>query len=69
MPLQTEIIARRRAGLTRRLRAIRDRHNLPALSNRQRGALLDAIENLTGDAPTDQQLRVLHGLTSRGLLK
>ncbi|NIO40789.1 MAG: hypothetical protein GTO41_11790 [Burkholderiales bacterium] len=58
---------RKRAGMRRRLQYVRDCHNLPPLSNRQRALLLDAIMRVEGDAPTDMQLRVLHSLTTRGL--
>lgn len=58
---------RKRAGYTRRLRQVREKYNLPALDNRQRSHLLDALMRVQGDAVTDPDLHVLHRLASRGL--
>jgi hypothetical protein len=58
---------RKRAGYTRRIRQLRDGHGLPALSNRQRSVLLDLLMQVTGDAVTDPDLRVLIRLAGRGL--
>lgn len=62
-----QMLERKRAGYTRRLRQVRDRYDLPALTNVQRHHLLDMLMRIEGDAVVDPDLRVLHGLASRGL--
>lgn len=63
-----EMLERKRAGYTRRIREIRERRKLAPLSNRQRSALLDLLMQVQGDAVTDPDLLVLVRLAGRGLL-
>jgi len=63
-----QMIERKRAGYTRRLREIREKYDMPALTNVQREKLLDLIMQVNGDAIVDIDLRALHRLASRGLV-
>lgn len=63
-----EMLERKRAGYTRRIREIRERRKLAPLSNRQRSALLDLLMQVQGDAVTDPDLLVLVRLAGRGLV-
>ena len=63
-----EMLERKRAGYTRRIREIRERRKLAPLSNRQRSALLDLLMQVQGDAVTDPDLLVLVRLVGRGLV-
>lgn len=62
-----EMLDRKRAGYTRRLRELRRRHQLARLSNRQR-AVLTHLLVMTDGGISDAELRVLHSLTERGLV-
>ena len=62
-----QMVERKRAGYARRLRLIREKHELPALSNRTRESLLNLVMGVQGDGLTDPDLLVLHRLASRGL--
>jgi hypothetical protein len=62
-----QMLERKRAAYTRRLREQRDLHGMPALTNVQRQRVLDMLMRVEGDGVCDTDLRVIHRLASRGL--
>ena len=62
-----EMKERKRLAYARRLRDLRDKHGLPALTNRQSSILLDMVMQIEGDAVNDPDMLVLHRLVNRGL--
>ncbi len=64
-----ELDERRRIILQHRLRAIQAEHGLPKLDRARMYRLCKAAASVLGeDGLTDRDLRVLHRLTTRGLL-
>jgi hypothetical protein len=63
-----ELHERKRLNYQRRLRAVSKQHSLPPLSNIRLRRLTTALAAMTGEGVSDADLRVLHKLTTRGLL-